>query len=200
MERLNQQIAFIKEIEKLKVVKRANLTLDDGRFENSAEHSWHTSMMAMVLMADSGFNMADQFRILQMLLIHDLVEIYAGDAFLYDESAREAAAAKEKDALEKLMSILPEDQKETLKDLWLEFESCSTRAAKYAKALDGLQPVLNHQVTAPDGRNPYNLTVTQVLAKKMFIKDYAPDLWPKVLEAVEDCAARGIYRDDRGGE
>lgn len=197
MERLNQQIAFIREIEKLKTVKRQNLTLDNGRFENSAEHSWHISVMAMVLMEDSGLEIMDQYRVIQMLLIHDLVEIYAGDAFLYDESARQAAAKKEGAALEKLMALLPEDQGERFRKLWLEFEECTTQASRFAKALDGFQPVLNHQMTAPDGRNPYGLTVTQVLKKKQFITDYAPTLWPKVLEAVEDCVSRGIYIDDR---
>lgn len=197
MERLNKQIAFIKELEKLKTVKRQNLTLDDGRFENSAEHSWHTAVMAMVLMQDSELSSDEQYRVIQMLLIHDMVEIYAGDAFLYDDVAREAAAKIEEEALERLMKLLPEEQSSALSNLWYEFEACDTASAKYAKALDGFQPILNHQMTAPDGRNPYELTVTQVLDKKRFIKKTVPKLWPKVVEAIEDCASRGIYRDDR---
>lgn len=197
MDRLNQQIAFFKEIEKLKTVKRQNLTLDEGRFENSAEHSWHTAVMAMMLMDDSGLSADEQFRVIQMLLIHDIVEIYAGDAFLYDETARQAAAEIEEEALDKLTALLPENQGVNLSNLWHEFETCETKPAKYAKALDGLQPILNHQMTAPDGRNPYDLTVTQVLEKKRFIKETVPELWLKVVEAIEDCAKRGVYRDDR---
>ena len=126
-----------------------------------------------------------------------MVEIYAGDAFLYDDTAREAAEKVEKEALDRLMKLLPKDQAEKFRGLWYEFEECATPSARYAKAMDGFQPILNHQMTAPDGRNPYDLRVSQVLEKKLFIEEYAPNLWPKVLDAIDDCASRGIYRDDR---
>ncbi|MBS7528781.1 HD domain-containing protein [Fusibacter paucivorans] len=122
MNRLNMQINFINEIEKLKTVKRQNLTLDNQRQENSAEHSWHLAVMAMVLMEQCSVEGLNQLTIIKMLLIHDLVEIYDGDTFLFDEKARLEASKKEEAALKKLVSILPEDQAESIVNLWHEFE------------------------------------------------------------------------------
>lgn len=193
MKRLNMQIKFINEIEKLKAIKRQNFTLDSQRQENSAEHSWHLSIMAMVLIDQCNLVELDQLRIIKMLLIHDLVEIYDGDTFLYDDEARIIASKKEELALKKLVSILPEDQAKEFVDLWIEFELAETEEAKFASSLDALQPLLNHLITAPENYNPHNLKVKDVLRKKELIRRNTPKLWAIVEDTIIKSVEKGLY-------
>lgn len=193
MNRLEKQIHFINEIEKLKTVKRQNLTLDDNRQENSAEHSWHLAMMAMMLIEQCQSSEVDQLRVIKMLLIHDLVEIYDGDTFLFDDEARRIARKKEALALEKLASILPEDQATELKALWNEFELNESEEAKFATSLDALQPLLNHLITSPRNYNPHNLEVKRVIQKKENIKLNTPKLWSIVEETIKKSVEKGLY-------
>ncbi len=195
MNRLSMQIAFIDEIEKLKTIKRQNLTLDQGRAENSAEHSWHLAVMAIVLQEYAISDDIDIFKVIKMLLIHDLVELYDGDTFLYDDEAKLKAEKKEKRALEKLMNILPDDQEEEFKNIWYEFETRETNEALLANALDALQPILNHRLTGVNDYNPYHLTVERILEKKQVIKRYTPKLWVIVEEAMKESVERGLYLD-----
>ena len=194
MNRLEKQINFINEIEKLKAVKRQNLTVDDNRPENSAEHSWHLAMMAITLIEHCQPVEIDQLRIIKMLLIHDLVEIYDGDTFLYNDEARIIATKKEEIALKQLVSILPEDQAIEITQLWMEFEQGKTEDAKFAESLDALQPLLNHLVTAPENYNPHNIEVSKVMAKKEVIKMNTPKLWSIVEETVEKSVEKGLYK------
>src|SRR5260221_12317603 len=120
-ERLAKQIAFIVEIDKLKQVFRRTLLIDRSRAENDAEHSWHLAMMALVL-SDHAEPWVDPLRVLKMLLIHDLVEIDAGDTFLYDKEAARNQVARETAAADRLYGMLPEDQGSGLRALWTEFE------------------------------------------------------------------------------
>lgn len=193
MTRLEQQVAFIQEIEKLKTVTRFNMTLDNGRAENSAEHSWHVALMAMLLYEHKGELDVDLPRAIMMLLMHDLVEIGIGDTFLYDEAGRANAHEKEAASLKRLMGFLPKDQADAYTALWYEFEARETDTAKYAASLDGLQPLLNHAVTAPIGRNPHQLTVDRVLSKKAFIQAYVPALWPAVTDSVDICTEKKVF-------
>lgn len=196
MNRLQMQIAFMDEIEKLKTIKRQNLTLDQGRAENSAEHSWNLAVMAMVLNEYSVADRLDLLKVLKMLLIHDLVEIYAGDVFAFDDEAREAVSDKEEKALEKLMDLLPEDQAKDMKCIWHEFEKEESDEAKFSKALDVLQPMINHRLTAPKNFNPHGLTVSRILEKKQIIKTYTPDLWVAVEKIVKESLEKGLYIDE----
>lgn len=193
MNRLDKQINFINEIEKLKAVKRQNLTLDNKRQENSAEHSWHLAIMAMTLMEQCESPEVNQLRVIKMLLIHDLVEIYDGDTFLYDEEARSIASQKEELALKKLVSLLPEDQANEFTKLWYEFELSETEDAKFAGSLDALQPLLNHLVTAPNNYNPHNIKVEKVIQKKELIKRNTPKLWSIVEETISKSVEKGLY-------
>jgi len=193
MNRLDKQINFINEIEKLKAVKRQNLTLDNKRQENSAEHSWHLAMMAMTLLEQCESPEVNQLRVIKMLLIHDLVEIYDGDTFLYDEEARSIASQKEELALKKLVSLLPEDQANEFTKLWYEFELSETEDAKFAGSLDALQPLLNHLVTAPNNYNPHNIKVEKVIQKKELIKRNTPKLWSIVEETISKSVEKGLY-------
>lgn len=135
----------------------------------------------------------DQLKVMKMLLIHDLVEIYDGDTFLYDEVARNNAVKKEELALKKLTSILPENQASELVDLWQEFELEQTEESKFASSLDALQPLLNHLLTAPDNYNPHNIEISKVLDKKEKIKVNTPELWSVVEETIEKSVKKGLY-------
>ncbi|WP_105620070.1 HD domain-containing protein [Vallitalea okinawensis] len=194
MNDLEKQINFIKEIELLKTVKRQNLTLDDMRQENSAEHSWHLAMMAMVLVKGNSISDESLLKIIKLLLIHDLGEIYDGDTFLYDDEAREKSKSLEEKAVIRLAGMLPREGEEEILGLWKEYEERSTYEAKIAGALDSLQPLLNHSITAPDEQNPYGLEENQVIDKKKHIKDDMPELWPVAKETIEKCVDKGLFK------
>lgn len=140
-ERLRSQIEFIVEIDKMKKILRRSLVTDGSKRENDAEHSWHLALMAILLKeyAEPGI---DLLRVVGMVLVHDLVEIHAGDSFLYDPEAAKSKVERETKAAEKLFPILQADQCELIRGLWDEFEAASTSEAKYARALDRLQPIL----------------------------------------------------------
>lgn len=140
-DRLRSQIEFIIEIDKMKNIMRRSLITDGSRRENDSEHSWHLAVMAIILKeyADPG---TDLLRVIEMVLVHDLVEIHAGDTFLYDPSAAESKVVREVQAAEKLFGILQDDQRVHIRSLWDEFELAVTPEAMYARALDRLQPVM----------------------------------------------------------
>jgi putative hydrolase of HD superfamily len=185
---LREQISFLREVEKLKGVLRANKTLD-GRFENSAEHSWHVALMALLL-EEHASSTIDVLKVIKLLLIHDLVEIDAGDTWLYEENQESKLEAETK-AAGRLFSLLPENQKDEYIMLWNEFENRSTEEAKFASAIDGIQPLLNHVVTGnvEDGVIP----LEKVRSKKMYINEFAPKLWDLVEELIEESVSKGLY-------
>ena len=185
---LNEQITFLREIEKLKSVLRANKTID-GRYENSAEHSWNVALMALLL-EEHARSALDMLKVTKLLLIHDLVEIDAGDTCIYVEN-HDLKSNTEISAANRLFSLLPEYQKNEYIDLWREFESRATEEAKFASVIDGIQPLLNHLITgdAGDGVIP----VEEVRRKKKYIKDFAPRLWHWVEELIDDSENKGLY-------
>lgn len=193
MENINKIFKFITEAEKLKCIKRHNYTLDNMRQENSAEHSWHAALMAIFLF-DKENPKLDQLKVIKMLIIHDLVEIYAEDAFLYDEKKRLEAVEKEKNSMEKLLKLLPNESGEELKELWYEFENGKTENAKFARSLDGLQPLLNHLVAKEKGFNPDNISVKQVYKKKSYINEFYPKLWPITDRIIKAGLNKGLFR------
>jgi len=175
-ERLIQQMDFISEIEKLKIVYRQNGVVGGGRQENSAEHSWHIAIMAFTLQEYAEKDI-DILRVIKMLLIHDLVEIYAGDVFLYDDEG------------------IPEDQSCEFNELWNEYEQSSTKEAKYALVLDNLQPILNHYYTKNQNIKGKKIKKSQVINKKTCIKEYSDDLWNFALKTIDKCVAIGLFED-----
>jgi putative hydrolase of HD superfamily len=142
-DRLRQQLDFVLEIDRLKGVGRQSYVLDGARKENSAEHSWHVAMMALVL-SEHAPEAVDLVRVLRMLLVHDLVEIDAGDAYFYDSAANEVKPEREKEAAARIFGLLPPEQAETLRQAWEEFEACETSEARFAKSLDRLMPLLHN--------------------------------------------------------
>ncbi|MBP2622422.1 HD domain-containing protein [Streptococcus oricebi] len=194
MNKLYQQLAFINELEKLKTVKRGNLTLDDFRFENSAEHSWQAAMCALVFREyfPQALNMG---KVLELLLVHELGEMRAGDTSVFDEVGKADSFERELAAMKVSVSKLPKEQAQEMADLWLEFEKGSSAEARYSRVIDALIPLINHVKVAEENYNPASLTKTQVLAKKKFIKDQAPALWPLVQELIHQSVTKGLYLD-----
>lgn len=191
--RLQQQMAFILEIDRLKTVLRQTLLTDGSRRENSAEHSWHLALMAIAL-AEYAPAGTDLVRAMQQLLIHDLVEIDAGDTFCYDAAGNENKAEREMAAAERIFELLPSDQAQTLRSLWDEFEAGETPTAQFAAALDRIQPLLHNQQTAGGTRKQHDISRAQVMRRMQPVATGAPRLWPLVLQVVEDSVAAGYLR------
>ncbi len=195
MKILEGQIQFINELEKLKTVKRRNLTLDNKRPENSAEHSWHLALMVPIL-AKYSESEIDQLKVIKMLLIHDLGEIYVGDSWLYGDSDKGETYQRELEAFKQLISTLPVVQQSELLDLFTEFESRESNEAKFAKALDAIQPLINHLHVSDKNENPDKIKMSMVLERKSFIKEYAPKLWSLVAETIQESVEKGLYEKD----
>jgi putative hydrolase of HD superfamily len=148
-ERLQRQIQFLVEIDELKGVLRRNPVMDGSRLENTAEHSWHLVMMALVL-AEHADEPVDTGRVASMVAVHDLVEIDAGDTYAYDTAGAETKAAREREAADRIFGLLPGGQGTELRALWDEFEAGETADARFALAIDRLMPLLHNHHT--DGR------------------------------------------------
>ncbi len=163
-DRLARQIQFIVEVDKLKRVLRQTMLIDRSRQENAAEHSWHIALMALLL-AEYATEPVDPLRVVKMLLIHDIIEIDAGDTFLYDTAANEDKAERERRAADRLFSLLPPDQAAEVRALWEEFEARETPDARFAGALDRLQPlVVNYHAGGPSWQK-HSITADQVLQR-----------------------------------
>ena len=195
LKRLQQQLAFTNELEKLKATHRDNRTLDAYRFENSAEHSWQGALMALVFREyiPEEVNLE---KVMSMLLIHDLGEIYAGDTFIFDDVGKSDSYDRELESLKISLGKLPLDQQDSFLELWQEFETGISIEAKYARVLDALVPLLNHLEVAQPHDNPYGLIKSQVIAKKSFIKETSETLWELAQEVIDQSVAKGLYLDE----
>ncbi|MGJ5673065.1 MAG: HD domain-containing protein [Nostochopsis sp.] len=188
--RLNQQIQFIIEIDRLKQILRQTLLTDGSRQENSAEHSWHIAIMAIIL-AEYAPTGTDILRAIKMLLIHDLVEIHAGDTFCYDLQGNLSKAEKETEAAARLFGLLPVDQESELRYLWEEFELGKTSTAHFAAALDRIQPLLHNQQTQGGTWRIHSISRDQVMLRVAPVEVGTPELWPFVQKLIDDCVAAG---------
>jgi len=193
--RLEKQMKFLSEIEKLKIVYRQNGIIDGTRQENSAEHSWHISLMAFILM-EYCREKIDITIVIKMLLIHDLVEIYTGDTFLYDQEKRDQIKEDEAEAAAKIFSLLPSDQKDEYLKLWNEFEERKTKESQYAAVLDNFQPLLNHYITNNQNIKGKKLTKSQIIKKKEFIKNFSEEIWNFAVKIIDDSVNIGLYNID----
>lgn len=175
--RLDLQMQFIVEIDKLKSIFRRTRLFDNSRHENDAEHAWHLAMMALTLneYADEKVNVN---RVIKMVLVHDIVEADAGDTFLYDETANAAKAGLEKAAAERIFGLLPPDQKAEFISLWEEFEARQTADARFAAAIDRLEPMMQNALTAGHAWKKHNVTKDRVVAKnRPIIEAGSEKLW-----------------------
>ena len=191
MSNLKNSVDFIKEIEKLKSVTRFNRTLD-GRFENSAEHSWQGAIAAIVLQ-DYYPEKLKMEKVISMLLIHDLGEIYAGDTWVFDDEKKIHSHDRELESIEKTMSLLPEDKYLNMKNLWLEFEKGQSAESRYARVIDALVPLINHLEVSELNYNPNNISADMVLEKKKFIKSESEELWKLTEDLIQESVERGLY-------
>ncbi len=192
--RLQRQVRFVVEIDKLKQVLRQTFTIAKSRQENSAEHSWHIALMAILLSEYANSTKLDVFRVVKMLLIHDLVEIDAGDTFCYDDIARRDQHERELQAAERIFNLAPKDQAKKLVILWEEFEACKTPDSRFANAIDRLQPLLNNYYTEGKGWIKHNIKKHQVLDRNCIIRKEAPKLWDFVKKLIEDAVQKGFLK------
>jgi putative hydrolases of HD superfamily len=190
MNRLDQQLSFILEIDKLKTVIRQSLLIDMSRRENSAEHSWHLAMMATV-MIEYAPEPIDVLHTIRMLLVHDVVEVDAGDTFAYDTAGYTDKDEREQKAAERIFGLLPPEQGRKLRELWEEFEARSTPESKYANALDRLQPLLHNSRTQGGTWRIHNVTRDKVLKRMEPIKIGMPAVYPMVEKIIEEACAEG---------
>ncbi|MGO8749101.1 MAG: HD domain-containing protein [Thermoguttaceae bacterium] len=189
--RLDQQMEFLVEIDKLKQVFRRTWLTDKSRRENDAEHSWHLAVMVVMLREYAASPNLDMLRTAKMVLIHDLVEIDAGDTFFYDQAGQSDKGAREQKAADRIFSLLPPDQAAEIRDLWEEFERRTTPEARYAAALDRLQPILHNYHTQGKAWQEHGVTSAMVLARNRHIAEGSPALWDYLLGLLEDAVKRG---------
>ena len=191
-QRLTSQIKFIVEIEKMKTVLRQTLLSDGSRRENDAEHSWHLAIAAMLLHEHAASANINIGAALKMALVHDLVEIYAGDTFAYDKAANLQKRIRERAAADRLFAMLPDDQGAELRALWEEFDAEETIEARYAAAIDRFLPLVNNFLTNGHTWKNGGVDSSDVYRRMDLIREGAPPLWPIVVNIVEKSIEMGI--------
>ena len=185
MDRLAKQLQFILEIDKLKSVYRRTYLIDGERHENSAEHSWHLALLALVL-AEHANEALDIPKVVKMVLIHDIVEIDAGDTYIYD--AQGDKAERERTAADRIFGLLPSDQEREFRGLWNEFESGATPEARFASALDRFVPQLHNYHTRGRSWKEHGITAQRVLARNVEISHGSVTLWEWTQTLIERIA------------
>ena len=195
MSRLEQQLEFLRVVDALKRVERMTRLIqrsgETSRRENSAEHSWHLALMAMMLVEHAN-EPVDLARVLQMILVHDIVEIDAGDTFVYDAAAMVGKAEREQQAAERIFGMLPDDQKAEFLALWHEFEARETPEAKYASALDRLAGMLPNAAKHGGTWNEHQVTVEQVTRRNESIATGSDVLWDHAKQWIQAVHAAGL--------
>ncbi|UXS01219.1 HD domain-containing protein [Agrobacterium tumefaciens] len=187
--RMAKQIRFILEVEKLKTVLRMTPLLDASRRENDAEHTWELALMA-VLLAEYADEPVDLARVVKMILIHDIVEIDAGDTFIYDAKAVTDQEAREIAAADRLFGLLPEDQAAEFRALWDEFEARKTAEARFARAMDRLQPLLHNFFTSGGTWHSAGVTRDMVMERKAVIAGASSRLWTAAQSLIDEGVRR----------
>jgi len=197
--RLDQQLEFLRVVDALKRIERMTRLIqlpgEITRRENSAEHSWHLALMAMMLVEHAN-EPVDLARVLQMILIHDIVEIDAGDTFVYDANAMIGKAERESLAAERIFGMLPEDQKNELFSLWHEFEARETPEAKYASALDRLAGMLPNAANNGGTWNEHKVTVEQVTRRNESIQIGSEVIWDHAKQWIERAHTAGLIETE----
>lgn len=194
-EKLIKDINFIVEIDKMKSIYRRTEVINEKKREDDAQHSWHIAIMAMVLHEYCDEEI-DLLKTIKMLLIHDLVEIYAGDTFCYDKIANGDKKDREKIAAEKIFGLLEEDKGEEFKALWEEFEAMETPEAKFSASMDRLQPMLNNYNNGGGTWKEYSVPKEDILKRIEPVKYSSKKLWEFVLYMLEDAQKKGYIVKD----
>ena len=192
-EKLKNQIAFVIEIDEMKRILRMNLHADGSKRENDAEHSWHLAVMAMLL-EEYCAEKVDIGRVIKIALVHDLVEVYAGDTFAYDSKGYEDKDEREKMAADKLFGMLDGEQAAFFRALWDEFEEKTTPESRYANAVDRLQPLLLNYLTDGHTWKLGDVHAPQILKRMDIIRTATPELWHIVEGTIETSIEKGILK------
>ncbi|WP_210493777.1 HD domain-containing protein [Patulibacter sp. SYSU D01012] len=192
---LRRQLEFVVEVDRMKAVLRASPVASVARRENDAEHSWHLALMVLVL-AQHAAEPVDVGRTLELVVVHDLVEVYAGDTVIHDPAARVGQAERELAAADRLFALLPGGQGERLRAAWEEFEAHATPEARFARSMDRLQPILQNWVTGGGSWEDHDVTPADMRARTGIIADGAPGLWAAAEVLIDEAARRGLLRPD----
>lgn len=176
MERLQKQMDFIREIDKEKQIFRQSYVTDGTRKENDAEHAWHMAIMTFLL-SEYANEEIDVLRTIRMILIHDIVEIDAGDTYAYDDAAKATQQEREKRAADRLFGMLPEDQAKELRSLWDEFEAGETKEARFARTMDNVQPLLLNDATGGKAWEEHEVPLSKILKRNERTARGSESLW-----------------------
>ena len=190
-ENLLKQVSFIKEIDKLKYIQRKTKLFNSDRNENDAEHSWHLAMMTIVL-AEHSDRPIDVLKVLKMVLIHDIVEIDAGDIFIYDTTKNHTNTEEELIAAKRIFGLLPTKQAEEFISIWKEFEDGQTEEAKFAKSMDRFEPLLQNTSNNGGTWREFNVPFQKVYDKKKAIKEGSTLIWNYAENLINESVVKGI--------
>lgn len=190
MNQLTQQLQFIIEIDKLKGVLRRSYLMDGSRRENSAEHSWHLALLALTL-AEHANEPVDVTHVIKMVLVHDIVEIDAGDTFLYDTVGNVSKAEREQQAAARIFGLLPAAQRDEMLALWQEFEARETAASRFANALDRFMPLLHNYYNEGRPWREHNIAHDQVLRMVRHMGQGSETLWEYAQTILDDAVKQG---------
>ncbi len=194
--RLDQQYDFIREIDKEKKIIRQTYLSDGSRKENDAEHAWHAAIMA-VLLSEYANEKIDVLKTVTMLLLHDVVEIDAGDTYAYDEEGKKTQRQREVAAADRIYGLLPEDQKKKFRDLWEEFEACETAEAKFARTMDHIQPLILNDASGGISWLEHSVSLSQILDRNKNTAKGSLKLWDYSREKLlQPNVENGIIKND----
>lgn len=193
MDNLSKQVDFIKEIDKLKYIQRKTKLFNSERNENDAEHSWHLAMMAIVL-AEHSNEKIDLLKVIKMVLIHDIVEIDAGDIFLYDTQMNHGNTEEETKAAKRIFGLLPENQAEEFIQIWEEFEKGETNEAKFAKSMDRFEPLLQNTSNNGGTWKEFDVDHEKVYEKKKVIDKGSNTIWNYAKNVINESVEKGILK------
>lgn len=195
MERLRQQMEFIIEVDKVKNIMRQTYLSDAGRKENDAEHSWHLALMA-VLLKEYSNEEVELSKVVPMVLIHDLVEIDAGDTYAYDEVGAATKGERERKAADRIFGLLPEDQKKWFRELWEEFEEYQTPEARFAHVLDNCQPLLLNDASGGKSWAEHGVKKSQIYKRNQYTGEGSREIWEYMKELIDKHIALGNVIDE----
>jgi putative hydrolase of HD superfamily len=193
IDQLQKQVDFIHEIDKIKYIQRKTRLFNSDRTENDAEHSWHLALMALVLSEHSN-EVIDLFKVIKMLLIHDLVEIDAGDIFLYDNVTSHKNTTAELAAARRIFGLLPQNQTEEFILIWEEFEAGETAESKFARAMDRFEPLLQNRSNKGGTWKEFDVPYNKVIEKKGVIKKGSHFLWKYAKKLIDNSVKEGILQ------
>ena len=197
--KLDQLFDFCREIDKEKFIGRQTYLTDADRKENDAEHAWHMAIMTLLLSEYSNEKI-DVLHTISMLLIHDLVEIDAGDTYAYDEESKKTQADRERRAADRIYGLLPEEQGKKLYDLWTEFEERKTPEAKFARVMDNLQPMMLNAATDGKAWEEHQVKLSQILGRNEHTADGSKLLWEYAYDSfIRPNLDAGRIKDTRKG-